>query len=373
VKVYYEENDKISYDVLRAFIKSNISVEKLVESSYIQCDDLVFISKDTNVKFTNNTLVWESVLEYFYNYVIILYNSNYDYYYLKNALKSTVKLNIDTLILGSSYACFGIEETLMDINAINLSLPSQDLYYANIIARYVCDKNKNIKRILIGTGYYSFYTDLSKTKNETEIRRVSDVYYPLFQDLHNCLILPNSHCQPDISNVYHITKIIDIISEDIFEINNREYFCKGREREKLKLCTWNNAKIEWKDVDVLQKIESGEKRANNHNRNKNNEESYLENINHLNSFVKYCNQRNIVVYMIAFPSTSYYKNYLNPDYNKKYKDALNEIKGEIHLLDFNDLDIFCDDDFNDMDHLNKQGAEKLTLVLNEIISEEVNV
>ena len=116
--------------------------------------------------------------------------------------------NINTLCVGSSYAQFGIETKLYSYLS-NCSLGSQDMYYSYKIIREVCDKNDNIENIVLVTAYYYFYSDLSLTKDLGELSRVSRVYYPLFNDLHNAILVPPCSSFFPISNILDIEKLID--------------------------------------------------------------------------------------------------------------------------------------------------------------------
>lgn len=43
------------------------------------------------------------------------------------------------------------------------------------------------------------------------------------------------------------------------------------------------------------------------------------------------------------------------------------------MIDFNDIDIFIDEDFNDADHLSEKGAAKVTEVINQICEKASNI
>lgn len=81
--------------------------------------------------------------------------ANYDYTFLsRKIVEAATNKKLRILCVGSSYSLFGIIEKKLKHKAINLSLPSQDLYYAYKIAERVVTNNDNIKYCIIGCSYY---------------------------------------------------------------------------------------------------------------------------------------------------------------------------------------------------------------------------
>lgn len=80
-------------------------------------------------------------------------------------------------------------------------------------------------------------------------------------------------------------------------------------------------------------------------------------------------KREINVLFVITPVTSYYLDYLDPDFKSEFYRVLNEVNGIVHLLDLSDNKEFVDADFNDTDHLNDRGAKKLTLNIVQALAE----
>lgn len=365
----YIEKSFNHLNLLKKFIKNNVNLKAIKCIEDLKSDDLLIISieyanYEQLVKELPNILVWEKIYQQFYNYSIDRYMSNYDFYHLKYSLKKALKPDIESIVVGSSYALFGIEEEILNSPCVNLALASQDIYYATLIAQYVINKNKNIKKVFIGTGYYSFYNDLSLTQGG-EIMRIADIYYPIFGDMHNCKELPKS--QNTIlseDEIFNIEEIVNIFCNDLFEEVKGKYFTDARDRFKLRMVfrgTWDQ---KWFELDDILQEESAYERAKSHNKAIMYLDSYKENMNILNSFIYFCNKSKVKVYIMAFPSTPFYKKYLLKDYKESYMSALKSINEDIQFIDFNDLDIFNDKDFVDMDHLDKSGAVKISEFIN---------
>ncbi|SEL74861.1 hypothetical protein [Paenibacillus sp. OK003] len=101
--------------------------------------------------------------------------------FLSNAIEECKKPFINEVIVGSSYSMYGMDEKKLNAGVINLSLPSQDIYYSILKAKEVINSNKNIKRCYMGTGYWTFNIDLSKSI-KSKAARIEKVYYPIFGD-----------------------------------------------------------------------------------------------------------------------------------------------------------------------------------------------
>lgn len=177
-------------------------------------DDIVIISeRDTKAKACNykpaQLFTYEEIFSKIGNYILDTFNYKYDYYYLKKSLqKACTNKNIDTIITGSSYGIFGIDENLLSPNAVNLSMISQDLYYSIKLVYESFKYNKNIKKVVMICGYYYFFSDLSLSKTAGELLRISNIYLPLFDDIHNCTILPMSESyakelHKDYKNIFY--------------------------------------------------------------------------------------------------------------------------------------------------------------------------
>ena len=66
----------------------------------------------------------------------------------------------------------------------------------------------------------------------------------------------------------------------------------------------------------------------------------------------------------------YYKNHFSSEFKDMFYNVLEVVKDSgalFEVMDFWEDEAFSDDDFNDMDHLNEQGAVKLTCKIKERI------
>lgn len=367
---YIEQSFKY-LNLLKEFIKDNITLKAIKSVEELKTEDLFVIDKNHSdyeqlIKNSSNILILDDIFYKFYEHSVDIYMENYDYYYLKNSLKKAKQSDNEAIVVGSSYALFGFEESMLDIKCVNLALASQDFYYACLIGKNVIGKNNNIKKIFIGTGYYTFYNDLSLTEGY-ELTRITNVYYPIFGDVHNCKELPQSETTPMWEDdIFDIEKIVNSFCKNFYEVSNNQYFTPKRSRFNSKVELRPTENLSWFELDDdFQEICAYE-RAISHNKSIRYLASYKENLNILNSFVSFCNERNVEIYMIAFPSTRFYKKYLLKEFKDSYISALKSINGDIKFIDLNEIDIFTDEDFVDMDHLDVSGAIKVSEYINNL-------
>ena len=357
---YVDKNfEKIG--ILRKFLLDNISIYQ--EEKFEYGNNKILFDNGKSKKVWE----WDELIGQFYKKMLIYYNTNYDFFYLKNVINEVCTFKYDILFAGSSYARFGIEEKMLKRKGKNLSLSSQDIYYSCKLLKRLIDSNAEICDVVIGGSYYQFFCDLSSCSGG-ELGRVSNVYYPILKDMHNAIFLPDPiEGSGGVSEVFNISVIMDMLARSIYDKSGRSYFTKERNRFTQKMCFWNDPDISWENISKEEKAICAKARAEQHNELIKYYNTYEENIYILNKFCKYAYQKGVNVWMIAFPMTDYYKQELDLRYKDSYYQALERLDNEIHLIDFNDMDIFLDSDFNDMDHLNYSGAVKITNILNTIL------
>lgn len=369
MKVYYIKNESINEHILRMFLRDDICLEELCEEEIESAEEgatvIVSENQKTDLLKGVSVVVWEKLFVNLYKYVRELYLKNFDYYYLRHNMEKAKKSDTTNLVVGSSYARFGMKEAFFKEKTVNLSLASQDFYYAVKIADTILKTNRAIKNIIIGCGYYSFHSDLSRTKSN-ELRRISDVYYPIFRDMHHAVLLPPPVSRME-SEILDMQRIERIISEDLFRERGEAYFLNGGVQEEARLCTWMRKDAFWRELSREEKDEAAIKRTTTHNKTADREATFRENKNLLEAFVKKCNAWNIEVWIVVLPFTKAYMGQLDPLVRGRFIEVLDEIDGMFHSVDFNETDLFTDEDFIDSDHLGESGAYKVSVLMEEIL------
>lgn len=367
--VYVKElADCLTVDTLRVWIKDEILVCPYKGEDTAFADYVIVSKNDANTDIVGDAtmLVYEDFFERFTNNILEELGYNYNYYYLYNAIQEGKKDHIDTIITGSSYGLHGIDRSQLT-TAVNLSLLSQDLYFSIKGIEEVCAANKNIKNIVLCCSYYYFYSDLSKTQCDSELARVSKVYYPLFHDLHNALYLP-----PKYYNKLPASKIIDV--EKVMQLYSfaeyeRCYFYEERPMHRFAVKEWEDKTKRWQQLSEEERILAGEKRAVNHNGSINYKATYKENQMLMEILSQYCEERQINLIVLVTPVSKYYRAASLPQFKEDFYHVLDNVSGVVHVIDVYDDESFGLDDYNDMDHLGELGAKKLTALLLDVINE----
>lgn len=268
---------------------------------------------------------------------------------LQKNISSFINEDYEVIVTGISYALRGINENKFNYNIINLAMSGQDLFCDyNIVKSLFQIKPKNkIKKVILGISYYSFQYDLSQSSSNYRAL----IYYKFLNNLHNY-----NH---DIGFIESF-KNYNII-EDIFEDN---YLLKVLHHEKcyglLNRLLDGNLDSNSKDL--------GKQLACKHSK-KNYPKTYKENILILKNYIKFLNDNNVEVNLVVFPTTKYYYEYFSQSLVNEFYEAILEIKKKhsFQIYDFFSSKLFSDEDFYDVTHLNKNGANKISRLINYLI------
>lgn len=310
---------------------------------------------------------------------------NAECYYLQFAMEQIEKPETDTVILGSSYAKYGLSAHQIGTNCVNLGLDAQDIYYTCKLGYRVIEKNSGVRNIVLAAGYYWFFSDISRAKTAYGRGLITDTYYPILKDVHHAVNL-------DVSvHVKYLPHELNFLDEKRTMLQ----FCKklyrqqnGESAKMTKKYAYSPSDGCWKMINryprkPLEDVGSGEifwymlpqnvkdamavQRCNDHNKLLRHMESYEENQETLNQFISFCNARDINVYILCMPQTEDYLRHLAPQFREYYYTALDTIEGTYQFLDYHDANIFNHEDYLDQDHLGPKGAEKATMFLKEML------
>lgn len=301
-----------------------------------------------------------------------IYFTNYDYNFLKAELRRCLTEKFETLIVGNSYSLCGIENELLNTKSFNLSMHSQDLYYSYKLAKECIENNKNIKKCIIGVGHYTLYNDLSKCKGEYQTNIMKNVYVPLLKDKHNS-------CNADTSINLHLNNLLyDSLIEKIFDLDelesficceihklNPKYFATPEIRKKMSYLRGRRLS----ELSYNEKVSLCEQRISTHNNFIKYNETYREYTDILKEFLELLKNNNIEPILIYFPLTKIYLEKINQQMRETFYETINSLNYEYNFsfIDFNKSNLFNENDFADLDHLNEYGCMKVCNYLNNNI------
>lgn len=268
-----------------------------------------------------------------------------DYNFKKNYLMNNSN-NISKLFLGSSHTYYGINPDFISGNAFNASHISQsiDIDY-EIIKKY---KNNwsELKYIIIPIDYFTLFSRLS---NGIEFWRVKN--YNLYYDMQLSNKLSDNSELISINLKSNIKRIISY-----YVLNKTSITCSA-------LGFGNNYK---KNNDLFK---TGTTAALRHT--KKDLSKLNESIKILKEIINFAYKNNIEIVFYTSPAYKSYVSNLNVNQLDLTISTITElVNNNNNCTYFNLLEDsnFYSSDFRDADHLNLEGAKKLSLRIDELIS-----
>lgn len=325
---------------------------------------------------------WKQMREYLEQTTWDIY-CNVESFYLDNAIEVACNSDINTIIVGSSYAKYGINPTYLQARAINLGLSSQDIYYSCKIAQKIINANKSIKNIVLPTAYYTFYSDLSRAVSAYARQIVATTYVRALGDAHHATNLPEVELKlPEQLWFLDPEKTYTYLCRKEFQRRNGKsahllrtfqettwtelYQFPRNDAESFQLYSSQKQRY-WEQLSPDVQMTLGYERAQEHNKLYLHTETEAENIKIFDEFVTFCNMKEVNLHVLLMPQTDEYIQGLNPNFRPRYFQALDSTKGDFHFINYLETSLFTSYDFSDPDHLNERGSEKVSTILDEIL------
>ena len=336
----YIDNDTESHGKKR----NNLIIESPNNIHTFNYDFIVIASQYNEVIYRQLLKIGISKFKIFQFYKFIDLNFNYIKYRIENYLyKSNDKFEV--LITGLSYSLTGIHSEFLSKRSLNLAAGSQDIFYDYQIIKYLLanfsNRTKDVKYIIIGLSYYSFQYDLSLSgmKNKTVL------YYPLLKTSH------------------HFENINEIFDEYLYNLEIAEKILK-RDNNCGFTIKWSNPSLcQVENRDLVGKKQS------ERDSNKDYPKTVEENINIFNDYLSFLRKNNIKPIVTVLPTSTYYSKYFSKKIESEFHSIINKFKVEYNFqyIDYFRSNLFNDDDFADVSHLNFKGAKKFTKLLNKLV------
>ena len=287
---------------------------------------------------------------------------NYNYYWLKTRLERGKRIPDSTnatLITGSSHALNGIWEEAW-ANALNCSMHSQDIYYDFRCAKEVVEGKAKFQRCFILFGYYIAYQDLSLSRGMRDYM-VSPVYYPIFGDAHHWEKPEAQDRWKDFEGISAETRRrCEAWSEKIVYEENT-YYSRFRRRKPF----FDFGGRSWWELTEEEQENYGAQRAEGHNSVLKYEESFYENQQILKDYVRFLYLNDVKPIVVIPPFSSVYNRHVDERLREAVTELVQSPEETLGFVDFNKESIFDNRDFIDMDHLNENGAKKMSRLLAE--------
>lgn len=235
------------------------------------------------------------------------------------------------LILGDSHTLCGVDDAIIP-NSINLSESADTYFYSYLKLREFCDRNENITKVVLGFSEHNV-SDSQDTwlKSESINNKKLMFYYFLFdlKDLQNFSQINPFHLIKNSAriikgNIGHLYRIYKGAPVNEFGIGTHLKLYKNVE---------NTLEIKPNKNTVVQ------------------DSKYAEaDLQYLKKIYKYCENNKIELILLNSPVLK-----KNNSYNDHYLKTYHKFLNNAQLLDFSNL-IKDKRYFNDIDHLNSDGA-----------------
>ena len=285
---------------------------------------------------------------------------------VKIARLDALSPSVDTIILGSSSAYWGICATQLSGCAFNLANVSQTPYYDFGIIEAVLPKLTNLKMVIIPIGYNTLFIKLHETKENWR-----QYYYQ--QEWH----IPPVR-QFDRLDLRMCSRVALLTPQLVFRSFLSALWTFGQQDRLIPLLTdtdmddhgwWRPNRSEEDPIDL---DDSGRIAINRHHQYML-QRNEIDNLDCLKKTITALRERHVEVFLVTLPVWGSYEREMNPvlwSRTMSAVDQLDLIPG-VHYFSFLNTPSLNPKDFYDADHLSVQGAIAFTHLLNsKIISHQ---
>ncbi|WP_418636827.1 hypothetical protein [Winogradskyella sp.] len=273
-------------------------------------------------------------------------------YKLKSEQIELKKEAVETLILGSSHSLYGINPEYFLDETYNLAHVSQSIDLDYLLLQKYIDELPKLKTVVIRLSYTTLHEQLGETK---EAWRLKD--YNLYYNL-------------KVSNKLKFnSEVLSVKLENNLK-RLKNYYIKDEVPISVENSGWAFLKKSngGKSLKELGQIVAQKHTAEDDN-------LVIENIEYLEKIVNLCNAQNVKVIIVTLPAYKSYIAHLNKEQLDKVISTglkMDNSYNNCSYLNLMSNESFNTDDFYDADHLNTNGAKKLSLFLDDFIKQTYN-
>lgn len=264
------------------------------------------------------------------------------------------KQTTEVLILGSSHNQCALNPKFFKLKTVNLSYGSQDIQLDSALFFHNVKQMKHLKKVILELDYHSL-----DTQREKDYFRYS--WYSLYYDIELQPLSYFSKFSIYLSNPKLFQKIIsercrrNYMTPSINEFG----FVEGNFSDEFSEMKYDSVKIE---KSAKKRLEFRHTEMSDIN--------FKKNAQRIIAIIKYCKQHNIELYFFSAPV---YKTYIDNQVSLKKRRVNKFIQNTIityktKYFDFEKSHQFDLKDFSNDDHLNVNGAEKYSKIVDSIIN-----
>ena len=269
-------------------------------------------------------------------------------YALKSDYLKSNKKSIKTLLVGSSHILYGINPKFLTEKALNYGNVSQTIDVDYKIINHHINTLEALQTIVIRMSYATLFEQL---ENGDESWRIKD--YEIYTDINF-----NSKLK------YH-SEILSVKLKNNLKRINDFYFLKENS-EFVSNQGWgtHTAREKTQNIDAVGKLIAEKHTIND-------EVIYKENYKLLEAIVDLCQKNEVKVVLVMMPAYKSYVQHLNQNQLEKTISAAKFIDSKYsncRFFNFLTDNQFKQSDFLDADHLNREGAEKFTILMDRLLT-----
>jgi len=280
---------------------------------------------------------------------IMLRNIPNDYQYKKKYLDMNSS-QVETLILGSSHALYGLNPDYFSSTAFNASHVSQSLDIDFEILKKYQHNFENLETVILPISYFTLYSKLAEGPESWRVKN-----YTIYYGLH-----------APYSAKYHsefLGNQLDVNIQRLFS-----YYWQGKSHISCDSLGWGTGFNSGNSRDLF---ETGRSAAKKHTKTnihtQGGQAVFNNNISILCSIIQWCHEKKVKVLLLTPPAYKTYRLDLNPEQLnttlKTARDVSTKFNNCFYLNLLNNSQ-FTQSDFYDADHLSDKGAEKLSIMVN---------
>lgn len=264
-------------------------------------------------------------------------------YLLKSQYLDKHSSEIETLILGSSHAFYGLNPEYFSSKTFNAANIAQTLNYDYEIIKKYQDNFKNLKTIVLPISYFTLYKKLETAPESWRVKNYM-IYYKM-------------HCSKSIT--YYSEVLCNRIYINIIRLIS--YYVFGDPTISCSDLGWGNTYNSKNAKDLVKTGKDAARRYTVKDLNSDmNQQIFKENVFILESILRWSKKNNIKILLFTPPGYKTYRENLNPVQMETTINTTREICSKFNNCIYINLQSdtnFVASDYYDGDHLSEIGAK----------------
>ena len=279
---------------------------------------------------------------------IIVRNVPNEYKYKAEWMEANAD-SVETIILGTSHAFYGLDPSVLGKHAFSLANSAQQLRYDAFLLSKYSERYKNLKHVILSVSYFTLF-DKDDKKAEGESWRTVN-YKVYFGDT-----LASNHFKNNFF-VFHPTpleeKFKKFLSGDTLIACSKNGFGYPIFREHQKHTLDDASGLVWVNHHTTKDWSGLEK-----------------NILYLKQIAKECQKQHAQFIIITTPTWHTYYDRLDQKQLKKMHEVIHDLQKQYSVKYINMLkdERFVEEDFTDCNHMSCVGARKLSSIISKELS-----